>query len=139
MTLWTIEYEGAAFERFSLSLRQYEQAVLTAALEKVLHVHGIAICSGEWGKPLGDGLFEFRIRKSLDAILGSTGTGLPTGFAGTDRPVLLRVFCTFYGNKIVLLYSGFDKKRDPSAKKQQKEIVRARKIHKEWRLRHNAR
>ncbi len=133
MTLWTIEYEGSVFERFFLSLPDYEQVVLSAAITNVLQIDGIGVCSGEWGRPLGDGLFEFRVRKSLDSILGSPGAESPPGIVGTDRPVLLRVFCTFYGNKIVLIYSGYNKKRDSSAKKQQKEIMRARKIHQQWR------
>lgn len=129
MTPWSIEYEGTAFERFSLSLPEYEQTVLTAALENILEVHGIDVCSGEWGKPLGDGLYEFRVRASLDAIMAKIGAEAPHGIAGTGRPVLLRVFCTFHGSRIVLLYSGYNKKKDPSAKRQQKEILRARKIH----------
>lgn len=73
MTTWAIEYEGAAFERFFLSLPEYEQVVLSAALTNVLEVEGIGVCSSEWGKPLGDGLFEFRIRKSLNSILAAAG------------------------------------------------------------------
>lgn len=43
---WTIEYEGAAFERFFTKLGGYEQAVLVAAIEHVLKVHGMDICQG---------------------------------------------------------------------------------------------
>ena len=42
------------------------------------------------------------------------------------------VFCTFYGDKIVLLYQGYDKKSDPSQKRQQLEIAKARKAHARW-------
>jgi len=51
--------------------------------------------------------------------------------------VLLRVFCTFYGDKIVLLYHGYNKKADPSEKRQQREIVKARKIHEHWKRQRN--
>lgn len=96
------------------------------------------ICSGEWGKPLGEGLYEFRIRKSLRTILVSAGLEAPA-VGGADRSVLLRVFCTFHGNRIVLLHHGYDKKADPSLKRQQREIAKARKIHERWkRQRHNA-
>lgn len=131
MTTWTIEYEGNAFVRFVMSLPEYEQAVLHAAIEHVLAVHGIDICSGEWGRPLGSGLYEFRIRRSLQAILSDAGDGTGS-IHGSDRPVLIRVFCAFYGNKIVLLYHGYDKRRDPSQKRQQREIARARRLHDEW-------
>jgi putative component of toxin-antitoxin plasmid stabilization module len=94
-------------------------------------VHGIDICAGEWGKPLGQGLFEFRVRRSLDAILTTAGLD-PSSLSGADRSVLIRVFCTFHGDMIVVLYHGYDKKRDPSPKRQQKEIAKARKLHEAW-------
>jgi hypothetical protein len=131
MTGWTIEYEGESFARFYRSLPEYEQAVLTAALEHVLRVHGIDICAGEWGKPLGQGLFEFRVRRSLDAILTTAGLD-PSSLSGADRSVLIRVFCTFHGDMIVVLYHGYDKKRDPPPKRRQKEIAKARKLHEAW-------
>lgn|GEM_PF-1493135 len=109
MAVWSVEYEGDAFERFLFSLPAYEQAVLVAAIEHVLQAYGIDICAGEWGKLLGEGLYEFRIRKSLRTILVSAGLDAPEG-AGTNRSVLLRVFCTFDGDKIVLLYHGYNKK-----------------------------
>lgn len=131
---WSVEYaEGGAFERFFWSLGVYEQAVLTAAIEHVLKAHGIDICAGEWGKNLGQGLYEFRVRKSLDAILNEASKPIPEELAGTDRNVLLRVFCTFYGTRVVLLLGGYDKKRDPSDKRQQREIRRARKQLGTWR------
>lgn len=122
---WTIEYEGDRFEKFFLGLPEYEQAVLEAAITHVLAVRGIDICNGEWGKPLGEGLYEFRVRRSLQAILTEAGVPLPEDLRGADRQVLLRVLCAFRGNKIVLLYSGYDKQRDPSAKRQAKEITAA--------------
>lgn len=136
MVVWSVEYEGAAFERFLFSLPAYEQAVLVAAIEHVLQVYGMDICSGEWGKPLGQGLYEFRIRKSLQTILASAALETPED-AGTDRGVLLRVFCTFYGDKIVLLYHGYDKKTDPSQKRQRRQIAKARKIHERWKRQRN--
>jgi len=132
VTLWTIEYEGSVFERFFLSLPDYEQVVLSAAITNVLEVDGIGICSSDWGKQLGDGLVEFRVRKSLRSILAVAGEEVPTSVVGADRPVLLRVFCAFHGSKIVLLYSGYNKKKDSSDKRQQREIRIARKIHLKW-------
>lgn len=64
------------------------------------------------------------------------GAELPADLAGTDRQVLLRVFCTFHGRKIVLLYSGYNKKTDTSEKRQQREIAKVRKIHKQWKRQH---
>jgi hypothetical protein len=125
-----VEYEGDTFERFLFSLPEYEQAVLIAAIEHVLQARGIEVCSGEWGKPLGNGLYEFRVRRSLQSILAIAGISNST--PGSNRSVLLRVFCTFHGNKIVLLYHGYNKKADPSEKRQQREIARARRLHDQW-------
>ena len=47
MAVWSVEYEGDAFEHFLFSLPAYEQAVLVSAIEHVLQVYGIDICSGE--------------------------------------------------------------------------------------------
>jgi hypothetical protein len=135
---WTITYEGDKFERFLLSLPEYEQAVLVAAIEYVLKVYGVNICEGEWGRPLGDGLYEFRVKKSLGALLDTAGVDVLRR-PGDDQKVLLRVFCAFHGNKIVLLYHGYDKKRDPSKKRQQREINKARKLHKAWKARAHSR
>ena len=42
------------------------------------------------------------------------------------------MFCHSHGNKIVLLLAGYDKGRDPSEKRQQKEITRVRKCLTAW-------
>lgn len=132
MPLWTIEYFDRGFERFYLALNPYEQAVVEAALATVLEVHGIAAFDGGWGKPLGGGLYEFRIQRSLEAIL-TLARAEPSMLARTGSRVSIRIFCTFHGDKIVLLLHGYDKGRDPSARRQQKEIARARVMLKKWR------
>ncbi len=119
---WTVEVASDDFERFVRKLPAYEQAVVVAAIRHVLAVEGIGICDSEWGKPLGRGLYEFRIRRSLDTILRAAG--LPD--AGGRREVLVRVFCSFVGNRVILLLGGYDKKRDASDRRQQREIARAR-------------
>lgn len=90
------------------------------------------VLATEWGKPLGQGLAEFRVRRSLEAIFREACASVPDDVAGSDRRVLLRVFCAFHGDRVVLLLGGYDKGRDPSGKRQQKEIARARKVLKQW-------
>ena len=129
---WTIEYFDRGFERFYLALSPYEQAVVEAALTTVLEVHGIAAFDGGWGKPLGGGLYEFRFQRSLEAMMRlARAEPLTEGRAGAR--VSIRIFCTFHGDKIVLLLHGYDKSRDPSARRQQKEIARARAMLTKWR------
>ena len=82
---WSVEYDGDAFERFFVSLPDYEQAVVGTAITHVLAIHGIDVCAGEWGKPLGKGLYEFRIRRSRRHA-SSTTNG--SGGNGVDRVCL---------------------------------------------------
>lgn len=126
---WRIEIADERFERFMRKLRPYEQAVLDAAIRHVLAVEGIDICASEWGKSLGGGLYEFRVRRSLATILARAGVDDADAKGGR---VLLRVFCAFEGRRIVLLLGGYDKLRDPSAKRQQREIVAARRALVAW-------
>lgn len=126
---WTLEVAGDSFERFMRKLPGYEQAVVDAAIRHVLAVEGIGICDSEWGKALGGGLYEFRVRRSLTAILSSAGVA-DAGRA--RRAVLVRVFCAFSGNRVVILLGGYDKGRDPSVKRQQREIAAARATLSAW-------
>jgi hypothetical protein len=103
------------------------------AIRNILVPLGINVCSTEWGKALSEGLFEFRIRASLQVI---QNWGQPPSDApaepGYDRPVLMRLFFTAYGDRIVLLFRGYDKGKDPSPRRQSKEIAKARKALKAW-------
>jgi hypothetical protein len=126
---WQVEAASGDFARFARSLREYEQVVLDAAITKVLAIEGPAICESEWGKALGRGLYEFRIRKSLDAIRKISGEAQ---MRGGKRPVLLRVFCAFEHERVVLLLGGYDKGKDASGSRQQREISAARRVLAEW-------
>ena len=101
-----------------------------AAIERVLKVHGTDVCETEWGRNLGKGLYEFRIRHPASSIRSmfprptDEATNKPTGRESTK--ILLRIFFTTYGSEVLLLCSGYDKGRDPSPKRQHAEIARAR-------------
>jgi hypothetical protein len=45
------------------------------------------------------------------------------------------VFVHFHGDRVILLLGGYDKGRDPSDRKQQRQITRARKNLAEWQRR----
>jgi putative component of toxin-antitoxin plasmid stabilization module len=98
----------------------------------VLARSGIDLARSEWLKPLGEGLFEFRIRHDAVEIEAMFANASVSG-ARSRGPALLRVFCAFHGNKVVLLLGGYDKGRDDSAKRQQREIKAARKMLARWR------
>ena len=82
----------------------------------------------EYGKALGGGLYEFRIRWTAAEIRHKV-EGLPPGdVGGMAEAILLRVFFCTAGHKIILLLDGYDKGRDSSTRRQQREIARARKL-----------
>lgn len=136
--LFTIEFfedEGGRSpveEWMEDDLTDIELAALLSGLEHVLSHHGVNVCASEWGKQLGEGLFEFRVRhtaQEIDSMFGDAPPG-----RGHGR-VLLRVFCHAYGNKVVLLLNGYDKGGDPSGKRQEREIRLARRRLEEFRQR----
>ncbi len=108
-------------------LTDVELAALLSGLEHVLSHRGIDVCQTEWGKQLGEGLFEFRIRHTAAEIKRMFTDAAPGRQEGKCGKVLLRLFCHAYGTRIVLLLDGYDKARDPSNKREQREITLARR------------
>jgi phage-related protein len=121
------------FSIWAEKLSETKFVSLDAALRLVLAKRGIDLVRTEWLKALGGGLHEFRVRHDEDEIRQM--------FAGQEaraRPkerILLRVFVHFYGSRVVLLLAGYDKGRDPSDRRQQREIAQARKNLAEWQRR----
>jgi hypothetical protein len=119
-------------------LEQPKQSALLAALERVLAKQGLDVCGSEWGKQLGKGLAEFRIRHSADEIehmfeleRAANSEGQRGGKKEPEK-IVLRVFFHAYGDKIILLLSGYDKGENPGERRQQKEIAKAREYLKLW-------
>ena len=84
-------------------------------------------------KALGAGLFELRVdhdAAELAQVFGTDLSARPDLGAPSAPGILLRVFCTFYGNRTVLLLSALDKGDDPKA--QPRAIRGARKLLSEW-------
>ncbi|MBV6759969.1 hypothetical protein [Rhodococcus opacus] len=98
-TEWTIDAwvdpktGKAPFEAWLTSADQYDQAIAIMVLEKVVQPLGMDICSTEWGKALGGGLYEIRIRTSLHGAetWGETDPN-PAEDPNRNRTVLLRIF-----------------------------------------------
>ena len=105
-------------------LTDVELAVLLAGLEHMLSNRGVDVCQTEWGKQLGEGLFEFRIRHTSAEIEHMFTGASSSRQAGKREKVLLRVFCHAYGTNVL---NGYDKAGDSSDKRQQREITLARR------------
>lgn len=134
---WTITYltlpDGSSpYATFLRNLDPYQRSVVLVAVEEILTHEGTDICATEWGKALGGGLYEFRIRRSLHTIASQVGREIPEMDASDRRP-LLRVFFTTAAGHVIVLLGGFDKKRRPHARWQDKQIRRARLLLREAR------
>jgi hypothetical protein len=81
-------------------------------------------------------LHEFRIRHDEDEIHQMFG-GREARIRPKER-ILLRVFVHFHGSKVVLLFGGYDKGRDPGSGKQDQEVKKAQRMLKDWRVRERA-
>jgi putative component of toxin-antitoxin plasmid stabilization module len=101
-----------------------QRRAIGVAMTEILQAEGLAVCRSGYGKQLGDGLFEFRLRHDAAEILRSLGK--PARPEPGHERILLRVFCHTYGDRIVLLLGGYDKGADPSRARQQREIAEAR-------------
>ncbi len=104
--------------REELTLTQRHE--LGQAMREQLQEHGVGVCATEYGKQLGGGLFEFRLRRSAEDV---------------GERILLRVFCHAHGNKVVLLLGAYDKGADPSPRRQGDEITVSRRRLADWRRR----
>jgi putative component of toxin-antitoxin plasmid stabilization module len=104
---WQIElHEDFDLRRFLGTLKPLDTQVGMEFLAKVVLFENLTMAPNLWIKPLGTGLFEFRIGA------GST---------------LVRIFFTFKKERVVLLLGAYDKGADPTNKRQQQEISIARK------------
>jgi hypothetical protein len=112
------------------SLSLTKKQVLGSAMGQVLQRLGIGVCATEFGKQLGQGLFEFRLRqKPGDVQNVKREKKLP------PEEILMRVFCHAHGDRLVLLLGGYDNGEDPSPKRQNKEIEEARARLRRWKAR----
>jgi hypothetical protein len=98
-------------------------------MREVLEEEGINVCGTEFGKQLGGGLFEFRVRGQLSEYVD----GAPPDAA--EEKILIRVFCHAHGDKLVLLLAGYDKLANPSKVHQNDQIMAARQRLTAWKLR----
>lgn len=92
-----------------------KRRALGMAMNEVLQRHGVQVVGERsWGRQLGQGLFEFRVDRTVkphDEIA---------------EKLVLRVFCHAHGNRKILVLHGYDKGKSPSSRRQQREIDVAR-------------
>jgi len=107
--LWEIEfYDLVAIERALKRVTPAQLAEVIYAMESEFALFGLEVFSLGIAKWLGDGLAEYRFRRSPD--------------------LLLRFFFCVRGGKIIVILSAYDKGRSNSKSRQQTEIVKAKKL-----------
>ena len=111
---WRIELyetEGGAypFDTWHRKLPPHKRGVVEEAIRNQLVPRGIGVCGNDWGRALGVGLYELRIRR---------------------RDVLLRVFFAPIDERTLLLLGGLDKGRQ--TKRQGAEIRACRARLADW-------
>lgn len=105
-----------------------KRRALGTAMHEVLQRHGVQVVGEKaWGRQLGRGLFEFRVDRTVKAD------------DEIAERMVLRVFCHAYGDRKILVLHGYDKGRDTSSRRQQREIERARSRLLSWRGRQASR
>jgi hypothetical protein len=116
-------------------LTPMQRRAIGVAMHEVLAHEGMDVCESDFGKNLGGGLCEFRVRHDADEILARKGQLRRTvdRISGRSERILLRVFFHPHGDKLILLLGGYDKGRFPSKTRQAKEIATARQRLAAWR------
>jgi hypothetical protein len=131
-TEWDIEFYADEQGRepcleWMKSLSRQKRIALETSIELILAQRGLDVVETEFGKALGGGLYEFRLRWSAEEVAGKVGAVLAGPVAGSEA-VLLRLFFCTSGRKIILLLSGYDKAKSSGDHRQDKEIAKARRL-----------
>lgn len=128
--LYTVEfYEEAngsspVFKWMTEELSPAQRRVVTAALEELVAPMGPDIAGTEFGKNLGGGVIELRLRQDAAQLLKRVGKP-PREPHPEDmgEEILLRIFFHPHGRKRALVLHGYDKGRNPSMRHQQQQIA----------------
>ena len=100
---WNLDYfDIDAFESFLVSLDAVPAAVVYEKVTQVLATYGTDLINRGLVKPLGAGLYEYRIRENPD--------------------VLVRVFFEIASGRTILILHFYDKKANSSSNFQQSQI-----------------
>jgi hypothetical protein len=112
-----------SFKNQVASLSAIHQDLLLRSLKEILGAQGLALARSTWLKSLGGSLWEFRIGPTSKAV--ESKAGLLSDENVTQTKLLLRVFCSFQNNQVVI-HGCYDKQRYGSGKRQNAAIRRAR-------------
>jgi hypothetical protein len=101
------------------------QQVVRLLVLNILIGGGPALAKTSWLKPLGQGLWEFRIGGNVDSVLKRAGVESSSRLG--SQKLLIRVFCAFEADGILLI-GCYNKLRFGGGRPQSLAITRARKV-----------
>jgi phage-related protein len=110
-----------------------KRRALGTAMRQVLQRHGNEVCSTEWGASVAPGVMEFRVRMRGSQVINNEDevhdiepeTAQERYDLNASEDILLRVFFTTRGEKLILLLHAYDKGKAPSTKNQNNQIKEA--------------
>lgn len=106
-----------------------KQSAVIAAVEHVLASEGPDVCRTEWGRNLGGGLYELRIRHSAEEVRRIRSVAAaPSPTARRAARIVLRIYFTTAPERVILLIGGYDKGRLGGGRRQQRSIEQARRL-----------
>lgn len=111
-------------------LSRTQRLVVGTAMREVLEEEGMAVCGTPFGRPLGKGLFEFRVGGNVGEFVEPSAAA-----PNPDEKILVRVFCHAHGDKLILLLAGYDKLAQSSKAHQNQQIELALSRLRAWGLR----
>lgn len=128
-SLYTVEfYEEAngsspVFKWMTEDLSPAQRRAVSAALEELVVPMGPGIVATEFGKNLGGGIVELRLRQGEGQLLKRVGkTPKEAHPEDTGEEIFLRIFFHAHGRKRALVLHGYDKGRNASKRYQQQQI-----------------
>lgn len=100
---WTVEFYQDEKGRepcreWMEKLSPTQRDALITAIDVVLAERGLDVMSTEYGKPLGDGLYEFRLRWTAAEVRHKAGR-VSDAVAAKAEKILLRVFSVQLGGR----------------------------------------
>jgi putative component of toxin-antitoxin plasmid stabilization module len=122
---------------FMQSLPGPKRRAIGVAINEFLRYLGSDVVRTDFGKSLGEGLYEFRVDQDAEQTLRKAGKNPKP--EPERQKILLRVFFHPHGNKLLLLLSGYDKAEHSSKPHQNAQIEEARRLLRHWKERQKKR